>query len=328
MKKNTTSRIHILATSLLIGAVILTACHTTKAKPDNNISDANSNSIAATFDSKSSGVSSLPYNDSDIVTDSYGDIALDTEHFPDSIFRKYIAQFDTDHDGTLSATERGKVFEINLHEDGILTSQEIWDIETLEGLQYFPSLVRLDCSGAGINTLDVNALSNLTYLNCCMDDLSELDVTHNPSLRKLYCSTNHISSIDLTNNSQLTHFYCIGNDLTTLDVSKCPHLTELDLSQNNLASIDLSVNHELQFLACVCNHLETVTMPRSTLLHYVDLTANENLAELDVTYNPILIALLKRGPIKGRNANTWEIASNGAKFLQTDNTVEVYRTVG
>ena len=309
MKKNTTVLTHLLVTFLLIGVLILTACHTSKAKTENIVTDANVNGIAT-------------------VTDSYGDIALDAEHFPDRSFRKYINKFDTNHDGILSADERGKVFEIDLHDEGILTSQEIWDIETLEGLQYFPSLFSLDSSGAGINTLDVSTLSNLTYLYCCMNDLDELDVTHNPNLRKLYCSTNHISSIDLTNNIRLTHFYCISNDLTTLNVSNCPHLTELDFSQNELTSIDLAANHELQLLACVGNLLETVTMPHSTLLHYVDLTANENLTELDVSYNPILIALLDRGPIKGKNAHTWEIAGNGAMFLQTDNTVAVYRTVG
>ena len=313
----------LLITSVLILAVIFTAHHTSQKRAADTQSDTDINGAIASISS-----TGRVYTEEDIVTDNYGNIALDAEHFPDSAFRKYVAHFDTDNNGILSADERGKVFEINLHDEGILTSHEVWEVENLEGLQYFPSLVKLDCSGTGEITLDVSSLSNLEYLNCSMDGLYELDVTHNPNLKKLYCSVNHLSTIDLSNNRKLTHFYCISNDLTTLDVSNCPHLTELDFSQNELTSIDLESNHELRFLACVYNRLETMTMPRSTLLHYVDLTANENLAEVDVSHNPILIALLKHGPRKGENANTWECFDNGNMFLQASNTTEVYWAVG
>lgn len=300
MKTSKTSYTHFLITLVLIGAVLLTACHSSKAKNDANVPDV-------------------------IIT---GDVALDAEHFPDNGFRKYITHFDTDNNGILSADERGKVFEINLHEDEILTSEEIWEINSLEGLQYFPLLSRLDCSGAELNALDVRALTDLTYLNCSMTNLHELDVSRNQNLRRLYCNVNHLSSIDLTNNTKLTHFHCVGNELSSLDVSNCPHLIELDFSQNALTTIDLESNHELQHLACVCNSLKTVSMPHSTLLHYADLTANEGLAEIDVSNNPILIGLLKRGTHKGDHTNTCELLSNGSMFLQTDNTVDVYWAVG
>lgn len=315
--------IGLLISSFLILALFFTANRTSKRSSADSTSDTVTNGAIASISS-----AGRVYTEEDIVTDNYGDIALDAEHFPDDVFRKYVEHFDTDNNGILSAVERGKVFEINLHDEGILTSHEVWEVENLEGLQYFPSLVKLDCSGTGEITLDVSALQNLEYLNCSMDGLYELNVTHNPNLRKLYCSVNHISTIDLSNNTKLTHFYCISNDLTTLDMSNCPHLIELDFSQNELTSIDLESNRELRFLACVYNRLESLTMPRSTLLHYVDLTANENLAEVDVSHNPILIALLKHGPRKGENANTWECFDNGNMFLQASNTTEVYWAVG
>lgn len=94
-------------------------------------------------------------------------VEITEEIFPDAHFRKYIGEcLDLDLDGRLSWQERSQVTTLYLKGMGI---------ECLEGLEYFPCLV---------------------YLNCENGRLAELDLNGNPLVESVYCRDNLLSVID------------------------------------------------------------------------------------------------------------------------------------
>ena len=112
-------------------------------------------------------------------------IKIDEEHFPDRNFR-YVVGFrtiDKNEDGYLVDEELNGVTSIFASDD---------DIESLQGVGYFPSLRLLMCN------------DNL---------LTTLDLTGNTKLEELNCSNNQLTSIDLGGNDALTAIDCMGNQL-------------------------------------------------------------------------------------------------------------------
>ena len=52
-----------------------------------------------------------------------------------------------------------------------------------------------------------------------MNQLSDLDFSHNAALTELYCAFNQLTSLDVSNNTALTVLHCFSNQLSSLDVS-------------------------------------------------------------------------------------------------------------
>ena len=117
--------------------------------------------------------------------------------FPDPYFRTFLLRkFDTNRDGIISDEEALNVKEIgvrNMH----LTS--------LEGIQYFPNITRLDCSENQLTSLDVSQNSALIGLWCYSNQLTSLDVSGCTALTRLDCQTNRLTSLDVSGCSALTY---------------------------------------------------------------------------------------------------------------------------
>ena len=76
----------------------------------------------------------------------------------DGVFRSFCLQnYDTDADGKLLIGETKAVTEISVHSMGI---------RSLKGIECFVNLLRLDCSGNNIRSLDLSRNTKLEYLNC------------------------------------------------------------------------------------------------------------------------------------------------------------------
>ena len=100
-------------------------------------------------------------------------IWIDEDNFPDEVFREEIALYDMNEDGSLSATEMEAITSISLPGMGI---------STLKGIEY---------------------LTQLTYLDCRDNKLTELDVSNNKELVTLLCTGNQLTNLDLSNNEAL-----------------------------------------------------------------------------------------------------------------------------
>jgi len=219
------------------------------------------------------------------VTAEYVDI-------PDPNFRKYIIEnFDLNRNGKLSLTEAAAINRISVITD---------NIESLEGIEYMPTLTYLECSGTSYSTsgsttgklsyLDVSQNTALTTLLCDANKLATLDVSRNTSLRTLQCNANHLSVLDVSKNTLLTKLSCFYNLLAYLDVSKNTALTLLICGTNQLTSLDVSKNTALIRLECFNNHLTSLDVSKNTLLDYLGCDNNQ-LTSLDVSKNTALLSL-------------------------------------
>ena len=85
------------------------------------------------------------------------DLSVSATFFPDATFRSVVAGYDTDHNSILSEDELEKVLTIDVKNKGI---------KNLKGIEHFPNLVGLLCSGNNLTTLDVSNNKKLMILDC------------------------------------------------------------------------------------------------------------------------------------------------------------------
>ena len=176
------------------------------------------------------------------------------------------------------------------------------------GLTY---LLNLNC----MNNPDLGSITGLsdcsavTYLNCSDCGLNSLDVDHMTNLGDLWCSNNLFTTLSVNNKPQLTALAVNGNQfleelecyscaLTILDVSDCPVLNYIDCEQNQLTELDVTSNPALLYLLCEGNQLTQLDISHNSELLYlwcrnnqltsVDLsTCPDGFLSLDCRYNEI-----------------------------------------
>ena len=157
------------------------------------------------------------------------DTRVDFVIFADANFKAYCVQnFDKDGDGEVSLEEGKAVTAIDVNTD---------DIESLDGIQYFPNLSRLKCCGSTsssgkLRSLDLSKNTALTNVFCDYNQITVLDVSKNTALKTLRCSCNKLTSLDVSNNTALTTLSCYDNQLEILDVSKNTALETLNCHFN------------------------------------------------------------------------------------------------
>ena len=168
----------------------------------------------------------------------------------DPLFLQYLLSlYDSDADGKLVNEEAEAVETISVCADGITT---------LDGVQYFRNLKRLDCCGSVWN-----------------GSLASLALNRNTALDVLKCSYNQLTSISLP--SSLIEMECRFNKFQTLNLRGVPHLKRLDCFGNRLENLDLSGLPELESLTAGMNSFRTL-----------DVSGNPNLKVLDLSDSPDL----------------------------------------
>ena len=188
--------------------------------------------------------------------------------FPDPIFRAYVLEnFDIDGDGKISKKEAEAVTSIDVSKNSSTPDDE--RIASLEGIQFF---------------------TNLTYLDCNDNKLTELDVTQNPALTELWCRENQLTTLNVSGCSALTYLFCYYNQLTKLDVTQNPALKYLYCYRNQLTTLDVTQNTALTYLSCENNQLTTLDVTHNPALETLHCSSNQ-LTELDVTQNTALTTL-------------------------------------
>ena len=225
-----------------------------------------------------------------------GDVEVNQENFPDSMFRGRVLEYDLDHDGFLSEEEILNVTVIAVPADGI---------RTLAGIEYFTALVELDCSGQGSSltgTLDLSANTALRILDCEDNSLSQLNLSANTELITLKCGENNIRSLDLSKNNKLQTIDCSYNSLQSLDLSNNTALETLICNENrSMTSLTIENCPELRYLKCDYTYLKKIDITKNSnltdlicsqcSLSELDVSNNTNLVNLDCSYNRDLSSL-------------------------------------
>lgn len=216
----------------------------------------------------------LPFGSGIVYAEGEDDVAIIAKNFPDAKFRQYLKQEkDTiTKDGVLSRAEREAVTEIDVSYSGSGTKYK-----NLVGLNYFPNLEKLTCTGNDISELNLSENKILTYLDCSDNKIKNLNISQNKDLTYLNCSDNYLNSnIDVSNNTELIDLICGRNGDMKLNLENNTKLENLDLSGGRIPTIDLSKNKELRTLKC-----------NGAWLTKLDLSENKNLKELYCKDNSI-----------------------------------------
>ena len=105
--------------------------------------------------------------------------------------------------------------------------------------------------------------NEITYLNCCWNNLSNLPPELPNSLTELWCNDNTLYNLPELPDS-LTFLYCSNNNLSSL--SELPHsLTHLYVYNNNLSSLP-ELPQSLTYLYCDNNILSDLPeLPKSLI---------------------------------------------------------------
>ena len=251
-------------------------------------------------------------------SDAQATIAIDEAHFPDAKFRKFVKDYDTNRDGSLSSKEIENVYDIDCHAMGI---------KSLKGVEYFSNLNYLDCDENELTELNVSKLQKLTTLYCGGNKFEKLDFSKNPNLMFITCwgtieftmdkaeakgtltsidisacrdlselnvEGNQLTELDISNNPNLTRLYCPANKITSLDVSHLSSLYELSVDYNQIPSIDVSNSPQLQGLTCAHNPISSLDISNNKRLERIYCEAT-GITSLDLSEHYHLTNVCVRG---------------------------------
>ena len=128
-----------------------------------------------------------------------------------------------------------------------------------------------------VGTLDLSDCTELTYLYCYSNELTDLEISGCTALQKVYCYRNQLTSLDVTNNTNLTLLACYSNQLSELDLSQNTQLTYLACYSNPIKTLDISHNANLVSAYCWNPELERIIINSeaeglSVFLDYSDST--------------------------------------------------------
>ena len=222
-------------------------------------------------------------------------VAIDEAHFPDEAFRDYIIQnIDRDGNASLSSREINQTTCIRFSNSSSETSGNS-DGSTLEGIEYFTSLMTLECDNNQLTSLNLSSNPELRTLSCSGNQLASLDLSHCPKLRDLYCSSNGLTSLVLDSKPELTSIHCDGNRLASLDLSLCPKLENVYCSSNSLTSLNLEHNPELVILEANNNQLSSLNVNNNRALTRLSCDSQKSLDILDIGDCPVLVNTYESG---------------------------------
>jgi hypothetical protein len=113
----------------------------------------------------------------------------------------------------------------------------------LTGAVSFTELTNLKflyCYGNCLTELNVSGLVNLMFLDCNDNNLTTLDASGCTNLITLICRENNLTVLNVNGCTNLKQLSCYWNYLTTLDVSGLVNLEVLDCEDNSLTALDLT----------------------------------------------------------------------------------------
>lgn len=164
-------------------------------------------------------------------------------------------------------------------------------LTSLQGIEYFESLRKLDCSDTDLTELVIRNHPSLIELHCSSDPITSLDVSGCTALKTLTCYNSELASLNVSGCTSLQEIMAYRAQLTSLDVSGCSSLTEVDCTDNQLTELDFSGCSSLIILSCYNNQLTTLNLSNCTSLMGLACDSNQ-LPSLDISTCTKLRALM------------------------------------
>lgn len=188
---------------------------------------------------------------------------------------------DTNNDGEIDVSEASAI--LGLHVDSN-------SINSLEGIASFTNIRFITCINNNLTQLDLSQNLSLERLECRSNNLIDLDVSVNTNLNYLDANFNDLTSLIVGTNTNLERIFCADNNLATINLTQVPNLKRLSASFNEFQTLDITNNFLLEDLFCQGNQLTTINLYSNPNLDLLDITSNQ-LSSLDVSQNPLLETL-------------------------------------
>ncbi len=101
----------------------------------------------------------------------------------------------------------------------------------------------------GISNLEgIEAFTNVTYINCSRNSLTQVNFGLNPNLTRIDCNRNNLTSLDLSNNLALTQLYCGENPFTFVDITANTAIHDFHATGSpNLVAVNLANGNNANF---------------------------------------------------------------------------------
>ena len=195
---------------------------------------------------------------------------------PDSAFEQRLIDYgyDTIQDGKVLTSNITSIDSLDVSTPpNMFSPPKIYD---LTGIESFSNLRFLNCAFNELTNLDLSQNSLLNNVMCGFNNIQNLNISQNINLEHLMCSHNPISSIDLTQNINLKTLNCAVMSINELDVSQNLNLDTINCGYNQLLNLNLSLNQSLIALFCGFNQLETLDIRNGNNINFTDFEANNN----------------------------------------------------
>src|SRR5690606_8753275 len=138
---------------------------------------------------------------------------------------------DVNDDGEIQYSEALLVYSIDLPQ---------FNINTLEGLQHFTNLRRLNMTENNLTSIDLSTLTSLEYLSVNDNNLSVVDITGLTELIEIHIADNMVTELDLSGCPNVEILQVEGNNIPVLDVSGLPNLVNISCAGIGISELDLS----------------------------------------------------------------------------------------
>ena len=179
-------------------------------------------------------------------------------------------------------------------------------IEKINEIKYFTSLIKLNCSNNLLTELELNDLTQLEELECSNNNISNIRIEFLQKIKKINCSYNLIENLSIVHSRVLESLRCDYNELNQLVLPgfENRYIEEIFLFNNKLTSLNFVSIKNLKRFDLGNNLFETI----NTL-------SNTNIESLRISGNP-----LKEVKINSENLNFLYAENHNLIELNLSNT--------
>lgn len=208
----------------------------------------------------------------DVAENDATTVYLNAEFFPDAAFRSWLINY-----GPLTGCQEGDALTPAKLAEVTMIRQINSDVQSLEGMRYFPNLTRIDIINGQLRSLDASGNPKLTRVDCVQCPLTEVNLSGLEDLQVLDLSYSYIESLDLSTNTAIKNVSLIGAALLAkLKLPPAPNeITHLLCSNTSLSNVDLTGSPNMVGFACAHADLATLDASKNTKLEVFQVNGND-----------------------------------------------------
>ena len=205
-------------------------------------------------------------------------VPINSANFPDVTFRNYVKEYDYNNDNVLSENEAKSVTNITLQGKSITS---------LKGIEYFTELTYLDCCYNNIAELNLSKNTKLTFVRADNNKYTSLDVSMLPDLEELNTGGFSCKSVNLNGCKKLKS-YASGAVIESLDLSTNIALEHLTVG-GTVNDLDLSHNTNLKSISVGTKNMNILDVSKCTSLTNIYMNGPKNLYVIIVPENAVVV---------------------------------------